>query len=140
MSNATASLLAIFRLLSFAFGVVSSLYLRGFYIGFASLKTSPPSRSTPVRKRVQTLNLRKSREKKKANVSKDMDAVAYFAGVILTFKCRTFVDCRRSMCGWRFYLRSLSGRRIPTFPLVHLYKVLPTWVAIYQRLGDLLFS
>ena len=128
-----------FDFLGFGSGVDSSLYLRGFYIGSASLKTSPPGRSTPVRKRVQTLECEKV-EKKKTSVFRDVDAAAYFAGVILTLKCKIYVDCRHSTCGWRFYLRGLSGRRIPTFPLVLLYKVLPTWVAIYQRLGDLLFS
>jgi len=65
LSNATTSLLAVFRLLSFASGVDSSLYLSGFYIGSASLKTSPPSRSTPVRKRVQTLDCKKVERKRK---------------------------------------------------------------------------
>jgi hypothetical protein len=128
-----------FDFLGFGSGVDSSLYFRGFYIGSASLKTSPPGRSTPVRKRVQTLECEKV-EKKKTSVFRDVDAAAYFAGVILTLKCKIYVDCRRSTCGWRFFLRGLSGRRIPTFPLVLLYKVLPTWVAIYQRLGVLLFS
>ena len=66
LSNATASLLAVFRLLGFGSGVDSSLYFRGFYIGSASLKTSPPGRSTPVRKTVQTLECEKVEKKKRA--------------------------------------------------------------------------
>ena len=57
-----------FDFLGFGSGVDSSLYFRGFYIGSASLKTSPPGRSTPVRKRVQTLECEKVEKKRKKRI------------------------------------------------------------------------
>jgi len=107
----------------------SSLYFRGFYIGSALLKASPPL-GVPYEEKSADLGLGKKEKMK----FKTLGRLRLFCKVVLTFKCKIFVDCQHTRCGWRFFLLYfLGGMTLVSLPAL-LCRVPPTWVEVSECL------
>jgi hypothetical protein len=76
-SNNTALLLAVFRLLSFVTGEVLFISQR-FLHRFCLVKNLTSTRSTPMRKRVETLVCKKAEKKEKRSGSKKHGRLCLF--------------------------------------------------------------
>jgi hypothetical protein len=137
MSNVVAPLLATFDLCLERFFVEVPLYiLEDFYMGPASLKTSPPLGISPVRKRVQALE----RIFKTKGKEKWMGLHLYLAEAThLQIRCKICVSYRCSRCGSMLCLLHRLGRRTLVFRLLLLCKGLPTLAGVSPHLVHLFF-
>jgi hypothetical protein len=132
-----APLLATFDLHLECFSRQVPLYiLEDFYMGLASLKTSPLLGVSPMRKRVQALERIFKIEGKEKRMGLHLYVVE---ATHLQIRCKIYVSYRCSRCGSMLCLHHWLGRRTLIFRLLLLCKGLPTLAGVSLHLVHLFF-